>query len=182
MQLDDEIGENVKRLKSCWKQCSTRQGRFRHYPFLEATYYLYADLKSRHAFMPAIEIFGQHLKRKRRQGAHPIRTLLDITCDADRKLKSRWVRALRYAWRRRQYWTSFRKFVRRNGGIAGCADWFTEDRNWRNSGKGHMPKPSLHTHGVIVQTVAKKRSVKSDCRGSSETSRRVEFVKGAHHA
>jgi hypothetical protein len=56
-----------------------------------------------------------------RIGRHPIRTLIDATSKADRRSKSRWTQALRYAWRERGKWSSLTRCLNANGGIAGCA-------------------------------------------------------------
>ena len=42
----------------------------------------------------------------------------------DLKTKSRWTRALRYAWRERKSCRDLRSFLRENGGPAGCAEKF----------------------------------------------------------
>ena len=55
---------------------------------------------------------------------HPIRVIIDATSTADIKTKSRWSRALRYAWRERKTWTNLTSFLRENGGPAGCAEQF----------------------------------------------------------
>ena len=51
-------------------------------------------------------------------------TIIDATSTTDLKTKSRWSRALRYAWQERKTWTNLRSFLRENGGPAGCADQF----------------------------------------------------------
>jgi len=63
---------------------------------------------------------------------NPIRIIIDETCDADRKTKSKWTQALRYAWRYRSKWEKLADFFRRRGGIAGCASLFTHVRPSRH--------------------------------------------------
>jgi hypothetical protein len=41
--------------------------------------------------------------------------ILDATSTTDDKTKSRWSRALRYAWRERRTWTDLKRFLRENG-------------------------------------------------------------------
>ena len=36
-------------------------------------------------------------------------------------MASRWTQALKFVWRERQHWARWRKFVRENGGVFGCA-------------------------------------------------------------
>jgi hypothetical protein len=56
--------------------------------------------------------------------AHPIKIIIDVTSTGDIKTRSRWSRALRYAWRERKTWRDLRTFLRENGGPAGCAKQF----------------------------------------------------------
>ena len=49
---------------------------------------------------------------------------IDAISTADIKARSRWSRALRYAWRERKAWTDLKSFLRENGGPAGCAAEF----------------------------------------------------------
>jgi hypothetical protein len=58
--------------------------------------------------------------RKQKQ-THPIRVIIDATSAADQKTKSRWCRALRYAWHERERWQNFAEFLRLNCGPAGAA-------------------------------------------------------------
>jgi hypothetical protein len=58
----------------------------------------------------------------RRKGMSPIRVLIEATLPtATVKQKSRWVRALQYLSSERVRPGEFRRFIRANGGIAGCA-------------------------------------------------------------
>jgi hypothetical protein len=59
-----------------------------------------------------------------RKQKHPIRVIIDATSAADNKTKSRWTRALRYAWRKRKAWEDLKSFLRENSGPAGCAEQF----------------------------------------------------------
>ena len=63
------------------------------------------------------ELFG--IRRQKR--THSIRVIIDATSVADEKTKSRWSRALRYAWRRHGEWKMLAEFLESNGGPAGCA-------------------------------------------------------------
>ena len=60
-------------------------------------------------------------KLQTRHGRHPIRTIIDATSKSDRRSQSRWILALRYAYRKRKRWRSFERFLSNNGGISGCA-------------------------------------------------------------
>lgn len=57
-----------------------------------------------------------------RSGTHPLRYLIDITCAwQDRKVRSRWVRALQYAVHQKLDRRELRNLLQANGGVAGCA-------------------------------------------------------------
>lgn len=63
-----------------------------------------------------------------RHSRHPVRTLIDATSRADRRSKSHWKQALRYAWRKRDTWSSVGKCLRANGGISESASKWAEMR------------------------------------------------------
>jgi hypothetical protein len=51
-----------------------------------------------------------------------LRVIISATSsDVDEKMASRWTQALRFIWRQRFEWSSWKKFVEESGGIAGCA-------------------------------------------------------------
>jgi hypothetical protein len=58
------------------------------------------------------------------RGIHLIRIIIDATSRADKKTKSRWTRALRYAWHERREWKHLATFFEEFGGPAGCAARF----------------------------------------------------------
>ena len=62
------------------------------------------------------------------QRRHPLRAIIDSTSDADRKTKSRWTRALRFAWSERRRCRGLKKCLEANGGVAGCARRWAELR------------------------------------------------------
>jgi hypothetical protein len=59
-----------------------------------------------------------------RKGIHQIRMIIDATSRADNKTKSRWTRALRYAWHERREWKRLATFFEEHGGPTGCAARF----------------------------------------------------------
>jgi hypothetical protein len=56
---------------------------------------------------------------------HMLKLIIDASCTADHKTRSRWGQALRYVWRRRKRRTmsrdKFNAFLHCNGGVVGCA-------------------------------------------------------------
>ena len=63
---------------------------------------------------------------KHQPNRHPLRILVDVASSADRKSKSRWTQALRFAWRERSNWKDPTECLRANGGVAGCAQKFAD--------------------------------------------------------
>jgi hypothetical protein len=62
-----------------------------------------------------------HLKP--RENHHALRLLIDLSATNETpKMKSRWVLALKYIWRKRRNWNDFAKFLQANEGIHGCAN------------------------------------------------------------
>jgi hypothetical protein len=60
---------------------------------------------------------------------HPVRTIIEAVSGADRRTKSRWSRALRYAWLYRRDYDGLKDCLGANGGIAGCASKWAELRS-----------------------------------------------------
>jgi hypothetical protein len=56
-----------------------------------------------------------------RKNKIPIRVVIDATCKQDRQTKSRWAQALEYAVARGARGNAFKKFLKENGGVFGCA-------------------------------------------------------------
>jgi hypothetical protein len=111
-------------LKELERKCFASRRRFAFYDYLAAVLDLYVQLRrTKQAKKVAIRIVKLFGLRKQRQ-AHPIRVIIDATSTTDDKTKSRWTRALRYAWRERKTWTDLKMFLRENGGPAGCAARF----------------------------------------------------------
>jgi hypothetical protein len=96
------------------------------YRFLNTVFCFYAAWRNADIAKSAAERVVLITGGKLRPGCHPIRVLIDAVSRADRRTKSRWVRALRYAWCERRNWTNLKQCLRANGGIAGCADKWAE--------------------------------------------------------
>jgi hypothetical protein len=95
--------------------------RFEFYNYLSDIFDFYRRLKrsgnARSSASRIAKLFSI-LPRKR---THPIRILIDVSSAADEKTRSRWCRALRYAWHERTRWTDIREFWRENHGAVGAA-------------------------------------------------------------
>jgi hypothetical protein len=85
---------------------------------------LYVQLRRRNKAKPSAQRIGKLFGLRTQNCTHPIRIIIDLTSTGDIKTRSRWSRALRYAWRERKMWRDLRDFLRESGGPAGCADQF----------------------------------------------------------
>ena len=69
-----------------------------------------------------------------RQHVHPIRLIIDASSQADDKTKSRWTRALRFAWHERQHWSDLEDLFttqRRTGGLCEPVRGFASEATTR---------------------------------------------------
>ena len=153
-------------LRDAWRQCSEAKSRFAFYKYLEEVYRLYADLRANDVVQWGGEQIVQRFDKKPKYQNHLIRLILDATCSADRKTKSRWTRASRYAWRQRRDWKNLSAFFRRNGGPAGCAQQFTQikpkrRRHFYYKGPCARPIPAGRFKYFQQRMLAARRTVNS---------------------
>jgi len=100
----------------------SQNGRFQIYKFLRAVYRVHVDWKRRGNAKKSSSALAKKLSLKLRKGTSPIRILIEASFPtADHKQKSRWVRALQYTYAENVPVKKFRPFLRRHGGLAGCA-------------------------------------------------------------
>lgn len=112
----------IRPAKKAAARLRRRVGRFEIYDPLGAIYRVHIDWTRRRIAKRSARRLADELAIVRRKGMSPIRVLIEATLpEADFKQKSRWVRALQYACSEEVPAERFRKFVRRHGGLAGCA-------------------------------------------------------------
>ena len=156
----------LSRLQDVWGQCIEAKSRFAFYKYLEEVYHLYADLRANDAVQWGVKEIVLQFDKKPNYQNHLFRLILDATCNADRKTKSRWPRALRYAWRRRRDWKNLGAFFRKNGGPAGCALQFTQikpkrHRHFYYKGPAARPIPAVKLKILQQRMLAARRTVNS---------------------
>ena len=116
--------QRISDLGKLERHCFASRKRFEFYRYLAAVYQLYAELQRADETKNAVKLIGDLFNLDTRQHVHLIRAILDASSQACNKTKSRWTRALRFAWRERQHWSDLETFLQRNGGLAGCAGQF----------------------------------------------------------
>src|ERR1700722_11192509 len=89
----------IQPAKEAAARLKQRGGRFEVYSFLTSIYRVYMDWKRRKTAKRSAHALADELNIVRRKGTNPIRILIEATLPgANLKQKSRWVRALEYAY------------------------------------------------------------------------------------
>ena len=103
-------------------------GRFKAYGYLAAVYSIYAVWSKNGIASRKARIIARACNIPTRKGVSALRIIIDVTWpDAERKQKSRWVRALERAHDLGAAPRRLIPFIKANGGIAGCAALAAQD-------------------------------------------------------
>ena len=124
MISDRQLRKIIDYLRRLERRCFASRSRFAFYDYLAAVLELYVRLRRTNQAKPAARRLAKLFRLRNQDRTHPIRVIIDATSTADLKTRSRWTRALKYAWRERKTWTGLKQFLRENGGPAGCARQF----------------------------------------------------------
>ena len=124
MISDFQLRRIITNLKSLERKCFDLRSRFAFYEYLAAVFELYVRLRRTKQAKPAARRIAMLTGLRNQDRTHPIRIIIDVTSTADIKTRSRWSRALRYAWHERKTWKDLGSLLRENGGPAGCAKQF----------------------------------------------------------
>ncbi len=124
MISDRQLRQTIDDLRRLERKCFASRSRFAFYDYLAAVFELYVQLRRTKQAKKAARLIAKMFELRTQKRTHLIRVIIDATSTADNKTKSRWTRALRYAWRERKAWTDLKSFLRENGGPAGCAEQF----------------------------------------------------------
>jgi hypothetical protein len=117
-----ELVDTIQSAKEAAAKLNERVGRFEIYSFLKCIYRMYMRWKDRRVARPSARLMAHELSITRRKGTSPMRVLIEATFPgADLRQKSRWVRALEYLASEDVPIREFKRFIRANGGLAGCA-------------------------------------------------------------
>jgi hypothetical protein len=124
LKPDRQLRKIIDDLRELERNCFASRSRFAFYEYLAAVLELYGRLRRRNQAKPLARRIAKLFGLRKQNRTHPIRSIIDATSTADNKTKSRWSRALQYAWLERKTWTDLGSFLRGNGGPAGCAAQF----------------------------------------------------------
>jgi hypothetical protein len=89
---------------------------------------------------------GRLFDRPIERNTHLVRTIINASSTGiDVKTASRWTQALRFCWRERGEWSDLQRFMRSQGGIAGCASAFANrKRHGKTQDKGQGDRTQKH--------------------------------------
>jgi hypothetical protein len=121
---DRQLRKIIDGLRNLERNCFASRSRFAFYDYLAAVFEFYVQLRRRNEAKPTARRIAKLFGLRKSNRTHPITTIIDATSTADLKTRSRWTRALKYAWRERETWKDLDAFLRESGGPAGCADQF----------------------------------------------------------
>jgi hypothetical protein len=121
---DRQLRKIIDGLRNLERNCFASRSRFAFYDYLAAVFEFYVQLRRRNEAKPLARRMAELFGLRSQKRTHPIRVIIDATSTADIKTRSRWTRALRYAWRERKAWADLTLFLRENSGPAWCADQF----------------------------------------------------------
>ena len=79
----DDLLTRVYDIKDLRKKCIRDASRFRDYPYLDAVYQFYAEIRTQNVKPLAFEVFAEDLKLKITRDPHLIRAIINGTCKAD---------------------------------------------------------------------------------------------------
>jgi hypothetical protein len=124
----ERLSSTLKKMRKWernWRCSGSRRSLLR---ILQLIFELYRTLRALDLVRAGVVRIAKLSGIRCRPRAHPLRTIIDAVTKADRRTKSRWTRALRFAWKERRSYDSLEECFHENGGIAGCADKWTELR------------------------------------------------------
>jgi hypothetical protein len=124
MISDRQLRKTIDDLRELEGKCFASRSRFAFYDYLAAVFEFYVQLRRRNEAKPSARRIAKLFGLRSQKRTHPIRVIIDATSTADIKTRSRWTRALKYAWHERKTWKDFVSFLRENGGPAGCAEQY----------------------------------------------------------
>jgi hypothetical protein len=124
LNSDRQLRKTIDGLRKLERKCFAARNRFAFYDYLAAVLELYVQLNRTNQAKPAALRIAKLFGLRNQKRSHCIRVIIAATSTADLKTRSRWSRALRYAWLERKRWTDLASFLRENGGPAGCAKQF----------------------------------------------------------
>ena len=129
LSIRRQLGRHIHSLKRLYAKCSLEnhpgKKRFAFYEYLYQVYAMHAHWRAQARVREIKRHIADLVQVRLRPTQHMVKLLIDASCTADHKTRSRWGQALKYIWRRRKRKTvsrlDFQDFLHCNGGVVGCA-------------------------------------------------------------
>lgn len=136
-----KIVARIKKVRRAAEKAARSKRRFAHYRYLRAVLSAYRFFEENDLLHHLVEIAPSVLKTSVRKKWHPLRVVLEATCDSpDYKVRSKWTRALEYAVAEKVDPKDLTQFIRAHGGIAGCADLASKTKPRRKQPDNSDPR------------------------------------------
>jgi len=157
---DRQLRQTIADLKAIEKASFGSRRRFAFVAYLGAVYTFYELLRRKRVAKSSAHRIAKRFGIRTQERTHPIRIIIDATSAAtDAKMKSRWTRALRFAWRQRHQWNDLQEIWREYHGPAGAAARWSALRS-------RLPLGSVETGGKClvprIQLLADVEPLKPD--------------------
>jgi hypothetical protein len=129
LSIRRQVGRHIHSLKRLYAKCSQENDpgkkRFAFYEYLYEVYAIHAHWRAQARVREIRRHIADLVQVRLRPTQHMVKLLIDASCTADHKTRSRWGQALRYVWQRCKRITmsrqEFNPFLHCNSGVAGCA-------------------------------------------------------------
>lgn len=120
---EQKIVARILKVRKASNRAAVSTSKFAQYRYLRSVLRAYTFFSENNLLTHLVIIAPSALMTPVRAGWHPIRIIIDASCtQTDLRLRSRWTRALEYTLARNVSPDDLPRFIRANGGIAGCAD------------------------------------------------------------
>lgn len=123
------LRSQMKKLRDYEHACFGSRRRFREREYLNAVYERYRRMKKARDVKVTLALVADLSGLGAKKGSHPVRHIIECSSrEPERRIKSRWTNALRFAELKKIEPSDLLDFIDKNGGAAGCAEKFAE---WR---------------------------------------------------
>jgi hypothetical protein len=133
------LRQDLDRLRGVWEDCQASRDRNAIYGYLTAVYGLVAVWTAEGRAVDRARR-ALRLRRLAMSGREdPFAAIIRCTADpakADKRTRSKWSRAMRYAARYKPDGEALGQFIQRKGGINECAARFSGCLSWRSAANG----------------------------------------------
>lgn len=119
----DQIRARIDKVRKIAKKAARSEKRFADYRYLRAVYWAFNALGDNNLLPILARVACQEFNIPKRAGTHPLRTIIDATATVaiDIRIRSRWARALEWAFDQEVRPDELIWYLKANHGIAGCA-------------------------------------------------------------